>query len=548
MDSSHRAERRAVVLLLSPWAWRVSPLAIVALLACPPGSPGATALQAQEAAPVRAERDVADPERAPLPRTAEAELRDRLERLLADPALERAHAGLVVQDAASGEILFDRAGEKRFTAASVAKLVTSVVALDRLGPDHRWTTRLVGTGPVEEDTLRGDLWLVGGGDPSLTREEVLEWARRIRGAGIRRVAGDVVADDRAFPGGPWGRGWMWEDLLSGWGAGVSALHVSPSRIRAHLFPAREVGGLATLRVGDGEPSPELENRVRTGPPGSEVDLEFLPNLEDGANLSERAALVGWIPADAERVPLSLAPSDPTRHFLHHLAGALARAGVTVAGGFRQARTGEPPAPAVSASDAPGGRDGGSGATFRLEIRSEPLREVLVRVLKRSDNQAAEILLRTLGLELGRAGTAAEGLAVVEATLSDWGISPEAAALADGSGLSRYTEVTPAALVRLLRRARQLPHFGVLREALPVAGEDGTLAGRFLSTAGSGNVRAKTGSLSGVRALAGYVEDAAGDTLVFALLLNGYAAPGDVAAAIEDLLVEQLALYRGPAYP
>jgi D-alanyl-D-alanine carboxypeptidase/D-alanyl-D-alanine-endopeptidase (penicillin-binding protein 4) len=169
------------------------------------------------------------------------------------------------------------------------------------------------------------------------------------------------------------------------------------------------------------------------------------------------------------------------------------------------------------------------------------------MLKFSDNQIAETMLRTLGTLTGD-GSAEDGLAVVESTLSGWGIEPDAYSLVDGSGMSRYSEIAPTALARLLRRTSQLPGFRVYVDALPVASVDGTLSRRFRSTAASRVVRAKTGSLSGVRSLAGYAVDGDGETLVFALLLNGYDSPNSVATALEDLLIEQLALYHGPAYP
>jgi D-alanyl-D-alanine carboxypeptidase/D-alanyl-D-alanine-endopeptidase (penicillin-binding protein 4) len=115
-------------------------------------------------------------------------------------------------------------------------------------------------------------------------------------------------------------------------------------------------------------------------------------------------------------------------------------------------------------------------------------------------------------------------------------------------MSRYNEMAPSGLARLLRRTSQLRGFSLFRDALPIASVDGTLSRRFRSTEASRVVRAKTGSLSGVRSLAGFVEDGDGETLVFALFLNSYDAPDSVATALEDLLVEQLALYHGPTYP
>jgi D-alanyl-D-alanine carboxypeptidase/D-alanyl-D-alanine-endopeptidase (penicillin-binding protein 4) len=441
---------------------------------------------------------------------------------------------MVVQDAPSGRILFERAGAKRFTAASTTKLVTASVGLHRLGSDFRWATWLAAGGPIRNGVLQGDLWVIGGGDLALSRDDLESWAQLLLQAGIHRIEGDVIGDDRAFDLLPWGRGWMWDDLYAAWGAGVSALQLSPSRVQAELRPATEVGSPAVLRFLDEGPTPAMLNRVRTGAPGSEVRLRFVPSA-----VGAPVALEGWIPADEERVPLALAPTHPTLHLLRHLEGVFTGRGIGVGGGFRRPSEGER-APLV------GEREGED--VWSVEVSGGPLGEALGPLLKRSDNQMAEALLRTLGRELGDGGTADDGLEVVHETLAEWGIEPDAAALADGSGMSRYSELTPNALVRLLRRMWQLPEFEVLYEALPVAGVDGTLTRRLVATAADSNLRAKTGSMTGVRGLAGYVTDGDGETLVFAVLLNGYDAPGEVAAALEDLLIEQLALYHGAASP
>lgn len=455
-----------------------------------------------------------------------ATLRANLDALLEDPALARAHVGLFVVAAGSGERLYAHAAERRFTAASTSKLVTGAVALARLGTDYTWRTAIRATGAREGDALAGDLWLVGGGDPMFGPEALETLARSVRASGITRITGDVVADDRRFAGPPWGRGWMWDDLYGSFAAGVSALQLWPARIPAELVPAARLGDPAVLTILEAGTALPIRNEVRTGAPGSDLRLEYLPDA-----VGTGVALSGWIPADRERVPLSFAAPHPTGRFLDRFRRALEASGVRIDGTVRTARPDETAGAAV----------------WERTLRSAPLSAALERMLKYSDNQIAETLLRTLGTLEGD-GSAEAGLAVVEGTLAGWGIEPGAYALADGSGMSRYNEIAPAALVRLLRRVTQLPGAEVFLGALPVSSVDGTLSRRFRSTAASRAVRAKTGSLSGVRALAGFVEDGDEETLVFALMLNGYDAPGDVATALEDLLVEQLALFHGPTYP
>ncbi len=480
-------------------------------------------LPAQEAARVR-------PEPSPSVATPIPDgsgLAARLDRLVADPALARAHVGLAVQVAETGEVLYENEAEKRFVPASNTKIVTAAVALDALGPDHRWTTTLIADGEVRGGTLEGDLWIVGGGDPLLSRTELATWPRQLRDAGITRIDGALVGDDRAFEAWQWSEGWAWDDLYAGWGAGVSALQLHPNTVRGFVVPGTAIGDPARIgQRGDGPVLP-IANRVRTGAPGSEVRLRFLPSAEGGP-----VELVGWVPQGPDSVSLFLATPHPTTYLLESLAQVLASAGIEVTGGWR--RAGESDAPA---------RPGWS-----TELRSEPLSEVIAEMLKPSDNQVAETVLRTVGREAGREGSAAAGLEVVEQTLSAWGIEPGAISLTDGSGLSRYNEVTPNAMLRLLRAMWRHAEFSVFEAAMPVAGVDGTLRRRLLGTPAVENVKAKTGSLTSVRALSGYLRDGAGETLIFSLLLNGYDAPGDVAVALEDLLVEQLALYRRPVEP
>lgn len=530
MDAQPRVRGRSLVLLLTA----LLPAALLPAGASPAEAargaggtarPGAGAVAPSGA--VQAAGDTAPDGGLDRRGAGPEELRRRLRRLLDDPVLSRAHVGLVVTVAETGRVLYERAPHRRFVPASNAKLFTAAAALHELGPDHRWTTRLVATGPIRDGTLDGDLWLVGGGDPRLTRDDLAALSRRLREAGIRRVEGDLVGDGRRFPPPQWGSGWTWSDTYAGWGAGVSALRLYPGRVRAGLVPGARPGDTARLVLRRGGPLPAIRNRVRTGAPGSDVRLDWVPAPRD-----RPVALEGWIPAGADTVELSLAPSHPTTHLAAAFADRLETDGVPVGGEIRRARPGEAP----------------ERETWSTALRSEPLSAVLPTLLGSSDNQVAEMLLRTMGAEEGDRGTAEAGLEVMEDRLRAWGVESGAADLRDGSGLSRYSQVTPTAVVRLLRRVWQLPDASVFRGSLPVASERGTLAGRLAGTPAAGNLRGKTGSLSSVRALSGYVEAGDGRTLVFSLLLNGYDGSGDAVEAMEDLLVEQLSLYRRPVEP
>jgi len=161
-------------------------------------------------------------------------------------------------------------------------------------------------------------------------------------------------------------------------------------------------------------------------------------------------------------------------------------------------------------------------------------------LKPSQNQIGETLLRTLGAQVKGVGSMDSGRAVVREVLSGFGVPPDAYVLADGSGLSRYNYVAPEAVALVLEAMYRRPDFAPLFDALPVAGVDGTLAGRLKGTRAAGNAHAKTGSLSNVRSLSGYVRSADGEVLLFVLLANGFTVPQRVVEAAQDQIVERLA--------
>jgi D-alanyl-D-alanine carboxypeptidase/D-alanyl-D-alanine-endopeptidase (penicillin-binding protein 4) len=163
-------------------------------------------------------------------------LATRLDRIVSDPALIRAHVGLAVQVAETGEVLYESEAEKRFVPASNTKIVTAAVALDALPRGFRWTTRIVADGPIRDGTLQGNLWIIGGGDPVLSRKDVAGWTSILDKAGIKRIDGDIIGDDSVFEDGQWGDGWMWDDVYGGWATGSSGLQLHPNTVRAHLIP------------------------------------------------------------------------------------------------------------------------------------------------------------------------------------------------------------------------------------------------------------------------------------------------------------------------
>jgi len=456
-------------------------------------------------------------------------LRRDIDAVLAQPALEHGYWAVLVKSLASAETLYERDVRKLLMPASTMKIVTLAAAAAKLGWSFTFATDLFAAGPIDNGTLRGDLVVVGSGDPSITTQDAdamfAEWAERVKAAGIRTVAGRVVGDDNVFDDNELGFGWSWDDLADDYAAGVSALQFNENAVRVVVSPGPAAGDSAGVAISPAGSGLTVESAVTTAaaPLTTSIGVRRLPG-------SMRLALHGTIAVGAAPSTLTVSVDNPTLFFVSALRGALIAHGVDVRG------------PAVDVDDVrdPPARSGAPIAAHR----SAPLSTLAVRLMKASQNLYAETLLKTLAAgAAGRPADAESGRNQVASILAAWGVGSDALIQRDGSGLSRYDYVTADALVTILAHVdRDEALRAPFEAALPIAGRDGTLANRMKGTPAEGNARAKTGSMSNVRALAGYVTSASGEPLVFAMLANNFDSPGETITRAEDAIVVRLAQF------
>ncbi len=458
-----------------------------------------------------------------------ASLRAELEEIFSDPAFANAHWGLMVQSVESGEILYRANAEKLFMPGSNVKLVTAAVALARLGPEHRFHTRLAAAGKVEGGMLDGDLIVVGGGDPAISERfndgdplaTFRAWADSLKGRGIERVSGDVVGDDDLFDDVHLGPGWSWDDLGYYYAAEIGALLYNEGALRAKITPGDSTGGRARVELDPPTAYLSIENDVLTvaDSTGLNVDARLRP-------FSNEARIWGAIWEREDSLDRYIAPHDPTLFFVTVLTETLRREGISISGVPADADDKEMTA--------------GDTLTTLFVHTSPELAEIMRPFLKRSQNQIGEMLLRTLGAVETDTGSVEAGRRVVERTLTSWGIPESYYIYVDGSGLSRYNYLSPEALVRLLRVMARRPEFDAFYAALPVAGVDGTLERRMRGSYAEENARAKTGFISNARSLSGYVTTVDGELLAFSIIANNFDAPIRTVEYLQDLAVERLA--------
>ena len=467
------------------------------------------------------------------------DLQRDLNRLFGDPSAPPAVWGVRVRSSDRNETLYQLNHGTLLTPASTMKLVTLAAAAAGLGWDFRFETQLIGSGPIDHGVLNGDLVVRGTGDPTIGGpgtsavddpvDLFSDWASTLKTAGIHRVTGRVVGDDRALDNGSvWagsrlGDGWTWNDLAFGFAAPGGALTFHENVADLIVTPGAAPGKLATARVEQTESGLEVVNHVVTGSAGDAVTLR-LRRLPGDSTLE----LHGAIPLGADPLRRTVSVDDPTLFFLRTLRRTLVEEGIEIDGD------------AVDIDGVDMATVPESSVSVLIRHQSPPLSELAIEMMKRSQNLFAEALFRTLGSKTGD-GTVTASQDAVEDVLGSWSIGSSQFVIADGSGLSRYNYLTPAALVGVLEQVQSNRALAAVFEAtLPVAGHDGTLADRMAGTVAAGNARAKTGTMSNVSALAGFVDTQDGETLTFAILANNYQSGSSEINRIIDRAVETLA--------
>lgn len=473
--------------------------------------------------PVQKPAAIAQP--APAVAAAVAPLATRIDTFIAQSRFAHADWGIDVVSLDSGVTEYARNAEKLFVPASNAKLYTAALALDTLGADVQITTTLYATAtPRADGMLDGDLVLYGSGDPSLGDAQVSPgWADRfaatLAARSIRRVHGDLIADDTFLSGPSFGSGWEAGDLQSWFAMPVSALSVQGNV--AHVRVTRDGAHCCTVMMDPSDSGVQVINLTQSATPDGDDALGLYR-----APGSNEVYASGNLPNGVQTKSYPLSVPDAAVFAGNLLRDALARRGIALDGKVRALHWPQVD-PAISRP----------GIVIIDEITSPPLSGLIRHMLKESDNLYAQSLLLQAGVRAAQRGSCADraesprtsedwGLCALRAMLSRAGIPSDEATFEEGTGLSRKDLVTPQSTVRLLTWIARQPFAKTLRDALPVAGMDGTLRNRLRDTPAADNLQAKTGTLTHAYALSGYVTDARGEHLVFSIMLDQYQRPTD----------------------
>jgi D-alanyl-D-alanine carboxypeptidase/D-alanyl-D-alanine-endopeptidase (penicillin-binding protein 4) len=445
-----------------------------------------------------------------LPATAsDAALVATLDQLLAGSRLSGSAVGMQVRDGATGEIIYSHDADQRVIPASNEKLMTSAAALEVLGTGYKFHTVASYSGTKSGKTVSGNLYLRGQGDPTMTYAQYDALAAAVAKAGITKFSGGLVADDSWFDHVPLGLDWSWQDETYADNAAISALTVAADAnfdtgsIAVASKPGTAVGKAAVLTLTPANSVVKIVNHAVTGAAGSANTV-----TATRAHGTNTITVSGSSPLKATTAGTALVSvQDPTQLAIAVFRDALKRHGVTVVG---STTTGTTP----------------SGTKTVVDHASIPLSQLLPYFLKLSNNGHAELLTKAMGRAKSptSAGSWSTGLAASTTALKGIGVDTSVIKMGDGSGLSRRDWLTTGQIATLLSAAQSRPWFATWFAALPIAGDPnpligGTLSSRMRGTPAAENLHGKTGTLSGVNALSGYVNDLGGRRLIFAGISN-----------------------------
>ncbi len=480
-------------------------------------------------------------------------LATRIREHIQAPHFAAASWGIKIISLETGRTLFEHDANKYFLPASNTKLYTGALALETFPADYRFSTDLYTTAPliIRNSIFTGDLVLYGQGDPTLGAGEKFaasspqpfdQLAARLAKLGIKRVRGKLIVDESYFATPEHGSGWQANDLQWYYGASVSAIAVHENTLQLSIKPAVrvnlpcEIAKLTPLAPGV-EPL-KIINRTRTVAPGEASSVGIYRDIA-----TNTFYIFGNLAIDGAPIRTSLALPFSAITAGNELRAALARYQIKLEGGIKVVNWLD----RASFTSAATSFSVPSSWHRIATIASPTLTQILQQTLKRSQNLYAQSLL----LQVGRQAAQAYGPDAcikngITCTTEQWGIYAinnfllqarlplNSVSLEEGSGLSRGNLVTPAATAALLQYMNSRPNAQIFREALPIAGVDGTLKARMRGTLAAHNVHAKTGTMRATYTLSGYVTTAAKEPLAFSIMLNNYVPPSTNASTSIDL--------------
>ncbi|MFC2083792.1 D-alanyl-D-alanine carboxypeptidase/D-alanyl-D-alanine-endopeptidase [Bacteroidota bacterium] len=447
--------------------------------------------------------------------------------------LKNAQWSLYAKYVDNNTVIISHNAEMSVAPASGLKLFTTAASLEYLGENYRVETKLLYNGEIDKNgVLEGNIFIVGGGDPtlgsdlvksSMSLDELMEyWIANIRDIGIRKIEGSIISDENVFDQKPIPDTWEWIDLGNYYAASTRGLNINDNLYYLYFRPNKVVGGKADIiRMEPDIPGLHFTNYMKTGAKGS-GDNGYIYNSPYQYN----AILRGSIPAGVNEFAIKGSIPDPPLFAVQYLRNSLIEQGIPVS------------------DEAIKGDSKELTNSFKLitNIFSPELREIIYIINKRSFNLYAEQVLKLIGLQIAGKASVESGIELIKKFLENNGVKTNGLLLYDGSGLSRNNAITTKMMVGLLSELTSKKYYDTFYNSLAVAGDTNDIG--FFKKLGMGtpiekNARIKSGLILGVRSYSGYVKDRNNRLIAFSLIANNFNGSGSRVSKIHQQIIIEL---------
>lgn len=435
--------------------------------------------------------------------------------------MQHSFVGVYMVDADSGRVLYSYNAGKMFTPASTTKVLTASTALLVLGPDYTYHTTLnYNPSQVRQGVLYGNVYIKFSGDPTLTSGDLSELLSALNKQGVNTIQGNVIIDASRFEAPDYGFGWTHDSINWAFSAPITAVILNQNQFTLKLQPGKHEGDPVAVTPGDSMRFMSLDHSVRTATyADSLVHCSLVLNIDENNTVHLGgcwpAQYAGW---------QTLAIKNPVLYAERYIADWITGHNIRING---KVVTGVTPSNTPAVAD----------------HSSEPLSAILKTMLKESNDVYAGAITKTLGSAKTGVGTFQEGVNTIKTTLGPIsGIDFKQTHISDGSGQSRYDLLSPQEEVQVLYAMYHTKYRDLLMDSLPISGVDGTIRFRMGTDGMLGKVHAKTGSVTGVSTLAGYINTANGHHIVFSIMVNNILGKLTPARNFENKICA--AAYRG----
>jgi len=471
------------------------------------------------------------------------QLQEDIDAILSAPELINATVGMSVINLESGETFYKRNANTSLIPASTMKMFTTAAALELLGPDFTYTTRLYFDGEIKHSgELDGDLIIRASGDPSMSFSFIKDpgiildnIALKLDSLGITSIKGNIILDHSYFDNEEFGPGWAIDDIPYPYSAPVSAMAFHDNKVELSFKPGAKAGDYSRMTMIPDNTYLRIVNNVMTIPSGgatlidSDVDPRSgvidmrgtiaLPDL----SLTEKKSI------EETSTTIGMSIDDPAQFFLHLFKQRLEKMGIRIRGSLLKSDMLDEQIDYVNAKE--------------IHAYNSPSMASIIKTINTiSHNLGAEMLFKTMGKEQFGEGTFAKGVECMKKFISKIGIIPDQCSIVDGSGLSRLNLLSAYQQTLLLTAMHRSSNKEYFRASLARPGQTGTLKNRMLKSLAQQQVIGKTGSMNNVACLSGYISTRDGEQLAFSIMMNGFTVPDGIIRNLQDLLCMRLASF------